>query len=45
LGVSSNNQYFGLEGVYELFAMGVVIMIISVMEHLIFLNVQNSDFG
>lgn len=45
LGVSSNNPYFGLEGVYELFAMGVVIIIISVMEHIIFLNVQNSDFG
>jgi hypothetical protein len=44
LGVSSNNQYFGVEGIYELTTMGVVILIISILEHLIFLNVRNSDF-
>ena len=40
LGISSDNQYFGLEGVYELSAMGIVIVIVSIMEHLIFLNVR-----
>jgi hypothetical protein len=44
LGISSENQYFGLEGIYELSAMGVVIIVISIMEHLIFLNVRVSDF-
>jgi len=44
LGISSDNQYFGLEGIYELSAMGVVIVAISIMEHLIFLNVRVSDF-
>lgn len=44
LGISPDNQYFGLEGVYELSAMGIVIIAISTMEHLIFLNVRVSDF-
>lgn len=44
LGISSENQYFGLEGIYELSAMGVIIIAISIMEHLIFLNVRVSDF-
>lgn len=44
LGISSENQYFGLEGIYELSTMGVVIIVIGIMEHLIFLNVRFSDF-
>jgi hypothetical protein len=43
LGISSDNQYFGMEGIYELSAMGIVIIIVSVMEHLIFLNVRGSN--
>lgn len=43
LGISSNNPLFGLEGIYELTAMGVVIIIVSIMEHLIFLQVQVSS--
>lgn len=45
LGVSSENKYFGLEGIYELSAMGLVIIVVSVMEHLIFLNVQSSEIN
>ncbi len=44
LGISSENQYFGFEGIYELSAMGIVIIAVSIMEHLIFLNVRVSDF-
>lgn len=42
-GISSDNQYFGLDGIYELSAIGVVIVAISIMEHLILLNVRASD--
>jgi hypothetical protein len=44
LGISSDNQFFGLEGIYELLAMGTVIIIVSIMEHLIFLNVRDTNF-
>lgn len=44
LGISTDNQYFGLEGIYELSAMGIVIIIISLTEHLIFLNERASVF-
>ena len=43
LGISPENQYFGVEGIYELSAMGMVIIVISILEHLIFLNVRDSD--
>lgn len=45
LGVSSRNQFFGADGIYELAAVGVVLIVVGIMEHLIFLQVWNNPNG
>jgi hypothetical protein len=45
LKMSPNNQSFGLEHIYELSIMGIVIIAVSILEHLIILKVENFEIN